>query len=372
MKFLDIRNAVFKKVGLDIELSPDGEKVLETIGDKKKTVFFLIDGMGYLLLKNILPESFLLSNVKDVARAICPSTTSAVLTAIATGENPATHSVNGWFNYLEETDSSVISLPFISRFKDKPSNAKFTDLFIGTSQVKDIPIRTSTIASKDIYTSEYSVWSRGATKGYGYSNIDDAFFILKKLLKHDDESEYIYVYFDEFDSTCHKYGTDSKEAKDLLTHINELIKAYADEFSDVANTIITADHGQVNIKNEDFFTINSKDSLMNLLKAPPSGDTRFVCFHTKEGLEEEFRKEFTRRYGQYCKIYSQDELDKSHLLGEEDMSKMAKKRFGDFCAIFDNTHAFLYVADDFDRSKLKKGCHSGLADEEMQIPFICF
>ena len=58
------------------------------------------------------------------------------------------------------------------------------------------------------------------------------------------------------------------------------------------------------------------------------------------------------------------------MLGPEFMCEKAKDRFGDFCAIFDREHAFLYVKDDFDRKKLKKGCHSGNSDDEMKIPLI--
>ena len=78
---------------------------------------------------------------------------------------------------------------------------------------------------------------------------------------------------------------------------------------------------------------------------------------------------FDSRYGKYAKLLSQEELDKSNMFGPEPMSDRAKLRFGDFCAMFDKEHAFNYVKDDFDRSKLKKGCHSGNS-EEMKIPLI--
>jgi len=110
--------------------------------------------------------------------------------------------------------------------------------------------------------------------------------------------------------------------------------------------------------------------MMELLKAPPSGDSRCVCFHVKEGKEEEFKKLFNEEYGKYAQLLSQKELDESNKFGPEPMSEKAKSRFGDFCALFDKEHAFTYVKDDFDRAKLKKGCHSGNSDEEMKIPLI--
>ena len=51
-------------------------------------------------------------------------------------------------------------------------------------------------------------------------------------------------------------------------------------------------------------------------------------------------------------------------------NEKAKLRFGDFCALFDREHAFSYVSDDFDRRKLKLGCHSGNSEDEMKIPLI--
>ena len=110
--------------------------------------------------------------------------------------------------------------------------------------------------------------------------------------------------------------------------------------------------------------------MMELLKAPPSGDSRFLCFHLKEGCKEEFKELFNERYGKYAKLISQEELNESHLLGLEEMTEKAKRRYGDFCAIFKKDYAFWYKNGEINRKKLNKGCHSGDTDEEMQIPLI--
>jgi len=371
MDFLDIANAVYHKVGGNVELNNESEKIENLLKKRNKTVFILIDGMGALVLNNLLPDSFLNKNVKEVATTIFPSTTSVVLTALATGKYPTSHAVNGWFNYIVETDESMISLPFINRFDpDKKLNVKLTDLFHCETRMQKIPGKVSMIAPASIVKSDYSMWSRGNTEGHGYRTIKGAFQTLARLINKDDKKEYIYLYIDDFDTICHKFGPDSEEARNLLIKINEFIEKYARRYGDKVNTIITADHGQVRIQNENFFTINSKDEMMALLKAPPSGDSRCVCFHVKDGCKDEFKKLFNGRYDKFAKLLSQEELDKSNTFGPEPMSEKAKSRFGDFCAVFDKEHAFLYVKDDFDRSKLKKGCHSGNSDEEMKIPLI--
>lgn len=371
MDFLDIANAVFYKTGGEVELNYESQKIYNLLKKRKKTVFILIDGMGKLILNNLLPNSFLNNHVIDEATTLFPSTTSVILTALATGKYPATHAVNGWFNYIEETNESIISLPFINRFvPEEKIKLNFNDLFYCDTRMQKIQGKVSMITPSAIVNSEYSMWSRGNTKGYGYRTLKGAFQTLSKLINKDDEKEYIYLYIDDFDTICHKFGPDSDEARDLLQTIDTFVEKYAKRYKDKVDTIITADHGQVRIQNENFFTINSKDEMMSLLKAPPCGDSRCVCFHVKEGKHKEFKEMYNLRYGKYSKLLSQKELDESHVFGPEAMCDRAKSRFGDFCAIFDKEHAFLYVKDDFDRNKLKKGCHSGNSEEEMKIPLI--
>jgi len=371
MNFLDIVKAVFYRAGANIELTKEAAKINNLFKNKNKTVFILIDGMGALLIKNLIPDSFLDKNIKEIATTMFPSTTSVVLTSLATGKYPAEHSLNGWFNYIEETDESIVGLPFVSRFNPKnPVQAKFSDVFFGESLFNKVESPVSVITKTDISKSDYSKWFTGNSKVYTYRTLKGAFQMLSKIIIKDNEKEFIYLYIDDFDSLCHKCGPDSEEAKKLLEKINEHVEKFARIHAHKVNAIITADHGQVPIKNENFFMMNSEDEMMNLLKAPPSGDSRFVCFHVKGNCKEEFKKLFNERYGEYARLISQEELNNMHLLGPEEMTEKAKMRYGDFCAIFNKGYAFWYQIGESNRRKLNKGCHSGDTDEEMKIPLI--
>lgn len=371
MNFLDIVDATYYNAGGNVELSENSNQVVSLFKKRKKTVFILIDGMGALVLNNLLPNSFLNSQVKDVATTVFPSTTSVVLTSLATGKYPATHSVNGWFSYVAETNESIIPLPFINRFESNEKlKIKLSDFFYCTPRIANIPQKFSMIAKSGLITSEYSKWFRNNTTGYGYRTLKGAFQTLSKLINKNNDSEFIYLYIDDFDATCHKYGPDSNEARELLKKIDTYVEKYAKANYTKANTIITADHGQVRIKTENFFTITNQDEIMDLLKAPPSADSRFVCFHVKDGKSEQFKEMFNKKYGKYAELLSQEELDSRHILGPEYMCERAKLRFGDFCAIFDKEHAFGFIGNDSDKKNLVKGCHSGASDEEMKIPLI--
>ena len=62
MDFLDIANAVYYRAGCEVELNEESRKINELFKKRNKTVFILIDGMGALVLNNLLPESLLNSN----------------------------------------------------------------------------------------------------------------------------------------------------------------------------------------------------------------------------------------------------------------------------------------------------------------------
>ena len=371
MDFLDIVKATFCRAGANIELTEESKKINYLFKDKNKTVFILIDGMGALLIRNLIPNSFLDENITEVATTILPSTTSVVLTSLTTGKYPAEHSMNGWFNYIEETNESIISLPFITRFNaEEPVKVGFNDVFFGETLFNKVGTPVSVITKTDISKSDYSKWFRGNSKVYTYRTLKGAFQTLSKIITKDNEKELIYLYIDDFDSLCHKCGPDSEEAKRLLLKINEHIEKFARIHSHKVNAIVTADHGQVPIKNENFIVINNEDEMIKLLKAPPSGDSRFVCFHVKEGCSEKFEKIFNERYDKYARLISQEELNSSHMLGPEEMTEKAKSRYGNYCAIFNEGYAFTYHNGEINRKKLNKGCHRGDTDEEMKIPLI--
>lgn len=371
MDFLDIVNASFYKSGLDIELTENAKLIINMLKDRNKTIFILIDGMGALVLNNLLPDSFLNKNVGQIATTIYPSTTSVVLTSLVTGKYPTTHAVNGWFNYIEETNESIIALPFVDRFDIKRElDVKFEDVFSYESRFNKMPCPVSVISKTDIIKSKYSKWFRGDSRVYAYRTLKGAFQILSKLVTKNNEKEFIYLYIDDFDSTCHKFGPDSEEAKKILNKLNEHIEKFARMHRNKINIVVTADHGQVTIKNENFVILKNEDEIIKLLKAPPTGDSRFVCFHVKEECKKQFEKIFCERYGEYAKLISQKELDESYILGKENMTEQAKRRFGDYCAIFEKEYAFCYIDKEINRNKLKKGCHSGTSEEEMKIPVI--
>ena len=54
MDFLDIVKATFYRAGANIELTKEAEKINGLFKNKNKTVFILVDGMGALLIKNLI------------------------------------------------------------------------------------------------------------------------------------------------------------------------------------------------------------------------------------------------------------------------------------------------------------------------------
>ena len=65
----------------------------------------IVDGLGMNLIRQMAPGSFLPSQVYMELQTVWPSTTSAVLTSIATARWPNEHAIVGWDMYLNEIDA---------------------------------------------------------------------------------------------------------------------------------------------------------------------------------------------------------------------------------------------------------------------------
>lgn len=364
INLIDMLHELYNKVGCKY-----ANNNLNLIPDSKKYVFILIDGMGYNLLKSIAPESFMAQNIKNKMNTIFPSSTGTVLTSIATGLTPNKHSINGWFSYDEEHKESLMTLPFINRFSEnKPLNTKFEDVFLGEPVFRNIPISVDVINDEKIIDSKFSTWATGNRDSHGYSSIETAFDSAKDLVCKGDKS-FIYMYLSEFDAICHKMGTKHKETEILLKHIDACVEKFCKETGDKCTTIITADHGLVDVDSSKYIIILPNDDMCKYFYAPPSGDTRFSSFYIKSEYKDQFVKTFDERYGQKAVLLSIEQVEELQLLGRCNLDKIAKKRFGDYIAIWLNGYAFEYrMSNEYTFKPF--GNHGGLTKEEMEVPLI--
>ena len=320
----------------------------------EKVFVLLIDGMGSRLIKRKLKEdSFLRRHQLYETTTVFPSTTTAATTSIRNGKSPNENGWLGWAQYLKEIDDIIIP------FQDKGfyNGKKYPD---GTFY-NCIPV-TSTEEELE----KIGIKGRKLFPSFEKDGCEDFNRMCDRLIgfSYDDKYEYIYAYWDKYDSYMHEHGPDSKICDAYLEYINYQIENLASKLNKNTMLVVLADHGQVTI-NRYYNFYNSRYDKYFVRK--PSLETRAQVFFIKDEYKERFEKEFKEEFEDDYILLSKKLVKESKLFGSHENHPRFDELIGDYLAIGKSDLAFIY------HEKGKKvfiGQHAGMCDDEMYIPII--
>ena len=320
----------------------------------KNVVFICFDGMGINPLKiNLSKNDFLRKNIKKVLTSTFPSTTTNATTSLTCNLLPREHGWFGWSLHFNEINKNVD----IYLHSDSQTGEKLEYVY---------PIEDNVNCYFDNAKNGYNVTliapnyvQAKTTNKIVIENEKQLCESIKKVCENNG-NQFIYAYLPDPDYTMHDFGVTSEQAKSKILSINQEVENL---YKELENTIliITADHGQIDIKgNVEFY----KDAeLNNLLKCNPYLDARTPAFIVKEGKQKEFETKFKKRYGKDFKLYKTSYLVKKNYFGDRGNKEYL---LGDYIAIGTHTHKNFLNKED---SNNFKGHHTSLT-EEMLVPLI--
>ena len=148
-----------------------------------------------------------------------------------------------------------------------------------------------------------------------------------------------------------------------MTHGLVAPRSSPGSFSELEDTliIVTADHGQVDIKG--YVPLYEDEKLMDMLKIYPFLEARAPAFLVKEGREAEIEAYFTEKYGEDFELFKTENLITNGLFGDTGDKGYL---LGDYIAIGTYTHKQAVLSPIMPRFK---GHHTSLT-EEMEVPLI--
>jgi predicted AlkP superfamily pyrophosphatase or phosphodiesterase len=339
----------------------------------------MIDGLGYNLIKNLLVDcsanSLLSGSRLEKISTIYPSTTVSVITSFETGLTPAEHGMVGWDVYSKE--HGMVLTPF----RDSPTiSRKFSLYEAGIRTIIPGPKLFERAAEKD----KILIITEKKINTFNFSKIRNC-TCESYAVKHDmlvkirdavskDKYDFIYVYHSLIDSLEHAYGPSSEVVRhsvsSLFTEMNRVLLPTIVK-SDY-NLIITADHGQIDTRK--LITINGKSEIMDYLSGPPWGDARVKYMNVSRGMDAELRKHFERKYGDKFLLVDSDSAIRSGIFGKKKISSAFRYRFGTHIAIAKGKDAIDYEYPYWmpHKKQFKRGTHSGLSADEMEVPLIVY
>ena len=321
----------------------------------KNVVTILCDGMGSNIIDRVLPkDAFLIKNRLKAITTVFPATTVAATTSIMTGLNPVESGMLGWDMYFKDIDKVITT--FVGSEKSDPNHVPLPEA---------IDYRSKHMITKTIMD---EINEKGEFKGYTvskfcstpYETIDEMYETIKNRCMEDDK-KYIYAYDTDPDSTMHKFGCDSDEAKAKIIDANRRIEKLCNEVSDTI-IFVVADHGHINVEN---IYLDQYPDIIECLERNTSLEPRAVNFFIKEDKKEEFVYLFNKYFSDYFTLYPMEEIIKSKLFGDGKENEIYRDALGDYLAIAKSNKAIIYGG-----SIPLLSQHAGYTDDEIYVPLV--
>lgn len=316
----------------------------------KNVVVILFDGMGYNLINEKIPNSFLVNNIVKKVTSTCPSTTTSATTSIMTGKYPCTHGYLGWDMYYKKENAFVTM--FTNTYKDCHKEYPFNiaEKYFPYKTITDRILKDGKYHSKIVFPIKYEET---------YNGIDEMLSMIKSNLNVK-EKNYVYAYYMDPDSTLHVKGNDSKEVLSILKMINDKCEKFAKNLNDTL-LIITADHGHID---SEYIYLCDYPDLFDLIIDNVWLEGRCCAFNVTNKVL--FKKLFNKYFSAYFKLMSKDEIRESKIFGLNNENKYFEDSIGDFIALAKSDKIFKYKRG----GHIFKSNHAGFTEDEMYVPLI--
>ena len=371
---VDLARALARMAGADgIGPDPGSEALAYLIGPSEHLVFVLVDGLGMDFIEELPADSFLATHLVTELKTVFPSTTAVALTSIATGEWPSKHAVTGWWTHLAETGSAAVVLKFVTR-----SGQSLAEHGVAAGQAFPLPslmagMRRDTLAlfPASIVDSVYSVYASGNRARRGYRSFREAVDVLFTRARDAHSPTYTYLYIDRIDGVVHAHGTRHPEVKAALRNLDRALERLWQGLGGRARIVLTGDHGFLDVPGPLRHQIRPSHPLMASLRFPPSGDTRVMFLHTRDGAEERVRRHFRQRFGDRFLLITIEDAEALELFGPGALSPTTKERLGDLMALSNGPGVIEYHGTEGASRILSQAAqHSGLTPQEMRVPLV--
>ncbi len=358
----------------DIESNAPTRGIADVIGASDHLIFVLCDGLGMNTLARLPQHSFLARHYKMTLNATCPSTTACALTSVATASYPNQHGVTGWFTHLPELDITILPLPFVERFSKQwltERGLRPEDVFpLGAieSRMSHEPL---TLLPAPIMDTSYARYSRGHTRGLGYTTVAHAVDEIVAHVNGAKGSTYTHLYLPDIDTVCHHVGVDHPDVLTVVMKIDAELDRLFVALAGRARIAVSADHGLIDVLKSDQAFLTDADPMLALLRVPPTGDARMPIFHVKLEHRAEFIDLFDERFGDRMILLATAEAERLELFGPGKMAERVRPRFGDFIAIPYRRATLAYAPVSVPGAAPSApyiGQHAGLSPEEMRVP----
>jgi len=343
------------------------------LADARNVVLVIVDGLGDGLLARHAAGGEIHRRRLDTITSVFPSTTASAITTSYTGCSPGEHGLTGWFTYFGAAGCVGAPLPFVSRGDKRSLRARGLPperAFAAPSLFDTLAARTLVVTPQSIVDSDYNLFHCGRAERRPYASLEGFVAQTEAAVKSGDDRKFVYAYWPDYDMTSHQYGHQSPAALAQLAAFDAAFGALLARLSGSDSIVVlTADHGFVDVAEEDALDLADAPGLSRLLRFPLCGEPRVAYCYVQEGRVAEFMQRATHWFGERARVQPSGRLAAEGWFGPGIPHARLAERIGDVALVMNGRYTIRDRTPGEARHR-HIGNHGGTSEDEMRVPLV--
>jgi hypothetical protein len=341
--------------------------------DSRKVLLMVVDGLGYEMLGETAAGGAMHDHLRGCMTSVFPSTTATAITTFMSGDAPLQHALTGWFMWFREIGMVAAPLPFTSRAGGVSLASTGVDarqLLAGRPVADLLDTRCFIVQRRDLMDSSYTNAFRGKAEVRGYRSLQGFFDVVRDIVTRH-ESCFVYAYWPQLDSMCHRFGAGDERAREHLRQIDARFAAFLDAARGSGTTVVlTADHGFIDTTPDTRLELDAHPRLAETLVLPLCGEGRAVYCYVDPARRAQFEAYVDEELGECCVAVAQEDLLAGEYFGLGAANPRLVERIGHYVLLMKNNFVLRdHLVGEGERP-VHVGVHGGVSSAEMHVPLV--
>lgn len=350
----------------------------ERVGDVRRVVVVLVDGLGYHLLPQLsghpddpapLLASVLAGATGRLDELVCtfPSTTPTSLASFGTGAPPGEHGLLGFTVNVPGTDSVLTHILWHPDHPGAPSPASWQPAPTWFERMARAGISVRAMVPAPFIGSGLTEAAyRGAQFHPAAAGAEYAAQVSAELAA---APGLVYAYTPALDQAAHLFGIGSPRWYRAAARVDALLCRLLEELPDDAALLVTADHGGLNVPADARVDV-AADPRLSCGVRVVAGEPRVRYLHTEPGAAGDVTAAWAELLGGRAEVRSRDEAVAAGIFGPVRPEHLG--RIGDVVVTCTGDTVVLATDHEPAESALLVGFHGAATPAEIAIPLITF
>ena len=356
----DVLPAVSRALGVDAGL-PEVGLELPPAG---KYVVFLVDGLGYELLRDHPDDApylhSLLKEAPDPGTAGVPSTTATSLTSLGTALPPGSHGVVGFTSRIPGTDELLNALAWSKNVDPCAWQPHPTAM----ARLAAAGVHTTVVNKREFAGSGLTVAGQRGAEFVGADKVGERMAAV--LAASGRRPSLTYMYDGDLDWTGHRHGVASLHWRLQLSMVDVATEQLRETLPPDVRLLVVADHGMVDSPTSNRVDVDELPLLLEGV-ALVGGEARFRQLYCRAGAVDDVVAAWQESVGDRAEVLRREEALARGWFG--DVEPQVRPRLGDVLVACRgdfsvmSSQAFPYEAS-------LVGLHGSLTPAEMLVPLL--